>query len=242
MKKDIVTTSNRGIVDPKMVQAMNTIMTGEVPASAKKKHPGKGGKTFTYLSHVWVTRTLQQGLQNQWSFEVLDWQVFDEELDIRVGNTIEKQRNVNVVARTKFTLYVIVDPELRQFPGDPIMYERVVTEVGIFEKPLSMPTSTAIASAVSRGLCRCVMRALGIGLELYEADDPEPTPAQAWTSLKQFAINQGTDWNKAFEDALITRLKDSDITSDNLVDKYSEAYNILASMLGKVVSLEEMPK
>jgi hypothetical protein len=38
-------------ISPRYLQAINAIATGRVPESAIHRHPGKGGKVFTYISH-----------------------------------------------------------------------------------------------------------------------------------------------------------------------------------------------
>lgn len=225
-------------VDPKFIQAVNVLKSKEIPKSAIKEHPGKGGKTFKYIDHIWATETLQNGLPNLWCFEVFDWEHFREKLKIRKpdGNYIEIDSR-SVVARCKLTLFVpLKDTNPQAF------LERWVTEVGVFEINDSMPTAMGVASAVSRGLCRCMMRMFGIGLQFYRGDEQQPTPAEAWTSLKQFALNQGSDWSKEFQQAYIDALKEKGITKENIVDKFSDAYEILAGQLGKTVKLEEMPE
>ncbi|MHC4311226.1 MAG: Rad52/Rad22 family DNA repair protein [Planctomycetota bacterium] len=233
--KALLVSEHSPIVVPEQLKAINAIRQRKVPDDAKKQRPGKGGQSWTYVEHTWVTRTLQEGLQNQWSFEVLDWEVFREE--IKVGNAMKP--SVNVAARCQFTLHIVVDEGI--VSGEKKILQRRITEVGVFEKMPSMPTAMAIASAASRGLCRCVMRALGLGLEFYESDDIETTPAEAWTALKTFAEKQGIDWTKEWQDEFIAELDKAGITRENIVDRYDTAYHILAKRMGKVTKIEEMP-
>lgn len=223
------------LVGPEQLKSFNAIMGKKIPESAKKKRPGKSGKSWTYVEHTWITRTLQEGLQNQWSFEVLDWEVFREE--ITVGK--KKKPSVNIATRCQFTLHIVIDDGITD--GTKKVLDRRITEVGVFEKMPSMPTAMAIASAASRGLCRCVMRALGLGLEFYESDDIDMNPNEAWTALKNFGISQGANWTDEWQKEFITELDEAGITRENIVDKYDQAYHILAKRMGKVTKIEEMP-
>ena len=235
-----ITTVETSVVDPAQLEALNVLRSKRVPKKAIHTHPGKGGQTFSYVSHVWVTKTLQDGLRNMWSFEVLGWEVFRESLSIKTKEGYRDVPVVSVAATTRLTLHLLIGGEHRT-PGDQLILNRVITEVGVLEKNSAMPTAMAVAGAVSRGLCRCVMRAFGIGLELYGDEEAEITPAQAWTSLKTFAINQGADWSKDTESQYVEALRLAGITRENLVEKWNQAYNILAGILGKTVAIEDMP-
>jgi hypothetical protein len=240
MEKSIVKVENQ-VMDLAQLEAINTLRSKRIPKKAIRTRAGKSGKTFSYVSHTWVTKTLQNGLQNMWSFEVLGWEVFREQLTIKSGNGYKDVPSVSVAATTRLTLHLLMDVDKHQ-PGDQLIMDRVITEVGVIEKNQSMPTAMAVAGAVSRGLCRCVMRAFGIGLELYGDDEGgQPTSGDAWTSLKVFAINQGANWNE-LEPRYIEAIQSVGITRENLVDRWSEAYNILAKMLGKIIPTEEMPE
>jgi hypothetical protein len=239
MSDEITLKPDNGVTDPRQLEAINAIALSEIPTSALKERPGASGKTFTYVEHTWVTETLQKGLPNQWDFKVLDWEVFTDTLKIKKKDTYIDRVVRSVAARCQFTLKILVNPELRKFEGDPLYMERTVTEVGVFEINPAMSTAFGVAAAVSRGLCRCVMRSIGLGLELYTGGD-DIDPNKAWTSLKVFAVNQGWDWDNNRQD-YIDALQEVGITRENIVDKYSTAYEILATMVGKVTELEEMP-
>jgi len=231
MKDTLIVYSGGDIGSPEYVQAVNALKSKEVPKSAVKEHPGKGGKTFSYVDHIWITETLQSGLPaNAWSFEVLSWEIYHDKLMIS-KKPVEVR---SVTAQCRFTLHIPLAT------GE--ILNKVVTEVGVFEPNESMSSAAAVASAVSRGLCRCIMRSIGLGIQFYKGDEEELSPAQAWTSLKVFAQNQGADWNKEFEDNYIALLKQTGITREHLVSEYKEAYHILSEILGKTVKLEEMPE
>jgi len=219
-------------ISPKYVRAVNAIMDKEIPLEAIETRPGKSGKTFKYAKHTWVTETLQQGLGNAWGFEVLGWEIFNE--IVLIGKEKVETPMRSIVTNVRLTLYVPLEN------GE--ILTRVVGDVGVFEPNEAMSTAMGVASAVSRGLCRVVMRALGLGLQFYKSEEQSVTPAQAWTTLKTFAINQGSSWDDEFQRKYIALLKEKDITRENIVDRFSEAYEILAGLLGKTVQLEEMPE
>jgi hypothetical protein len=90
------------------------------------------------------------------------------------------------------------------------------------------------------------MRSLGIGIQFYKSEeDQEITIDDAWTSLARFAANQvGKEkWASPVSGQFLEALKEKGITREaaNLVDRYEEAYKILATVIGKVAPTEEMP-
>jgi hypothetical protein len=247
--EELAVTSNQ-VVNARHVEAVNILHSKIIPANAIKKRPGKGGKMFSYVDHTWITGLLQDGFQNQWSFELLDWEVYNETLQIRDGKNNDGSPkykdvpNTSIAARCKLTLHVIVNPEVRKYESDPFLYDRSVIEVGAFDKNPGMPTAMGIASAASRGLCRCVMRMLGIGMELYTDDDynTEITPKKAWNILKQYAIRNGVKWTDEIQKELISKLEQAGIDSAELPDRFAEAYDLTNQFLGKSSSkMERIP-
>jgi hypothetical protein len=61
----------------------------------------------------------------------------------------------SAIAYGRLTLYIPL--------SDGSIFERHVTEVGAFEGADSMPQAMKVASAASRSLVRCAMRAFGLG-------------------------------------------------------------------------------
>lgn len=226
-------------IDVHQVEAFNAIRNKEVPLYAVKQRPGKSGKKFSYVDHVWVTETLQEGLQNLWSFEVLDWEVFREDVIIKEKKTPMR----SVVARVQFTLHILLknDPAISDQPQQ--FLHRKITEVGVFEPNPAMSTAFAIASAVSRGLCRAAMRALGLGIQFYKGDDMPIDTATAWTAIKKYATNQGFDWTDEFQEKYLKALENMGITKEanNLVDRWGEAFDLMIELAQLGPQVEEMP-
>ena len=210
--------------DPEHVQALNILMTKKIPKSAVRERPGKGGQKWKYVDHIWLTKQLQTGMRAAWDFEVLRWEVFRETLTLKNGPAESR----SVVALCSFTYHI---PLKSRQPGDPLSISRKVTEVGVFEPNAAMPTAQAIASAVSRGLCRCVMRALGIGIELYGDDERPMTPTIAYETLKDYAEASGQKWTAEFEKEYKDALARNGIEGKDLVDEFDTAFALLTQML-----------
>jgi len=211
-------------INPEFLKAINALKKKKVPASAIQKRPGKGGKTFSYVSHTWATETVQNALGNLWSYDAIKWDVFTD--------TIKGKDVQNVAALVKFTMHIPFETN-----GTMQLMDRSVTEVGSFVNEARMPTSNAIAAAISRGLCRCLMRMFGLGIEFYKSDDIQMTTVDAWNALWEFAQNQGF----RDKDAVTKAFADAEITKDNLVDRFEDAYRVVAELVGSAKKKEIMP-
>lgn len=210
------------LMAPEQLKALNIFVTKKIPKDAIQQRPGPDGKALSYLSHVWVTEQLQIAFGNAIDFNVLEWQVFNDQ----EGGTL------SVAVRCQLKLRVIIDPALRKFPSDPMYFEREVTETGVFHKQIKkMPTAMAVASAASRGLCRCVARMFGVGLDLYKNDEPMSF-ADVWKTLGQFANNQKRNvWTKEFQEEFGKQLAEQGITRDNMEERFLDAYALLSHIL-----------
>ena len=211
-------------INPEFLKAINALKKKKVPASAIQKRPGKGGKTFSYISHTWATETIQNALGNLWSYDAIKWDVFTDNIK---GKDVQ-----NVAALVKFTMHIPFESN-----GTMQLMDRSVTEVGSFVNEARMPTSNAIAAAISRGLCRCLMRMFGLGIEFYKSDDIQMTTVDAWSALWEFAQNQGF----RDKDAVTKAFADAEITKDSLVDRFEDAYRIVAELVGSAKKTETMP-
>lgn len=216
---------DNSIMDPKHLQAINNLRSKEVPKDAIKTHPGKGGQTFSYVDHVWVTEQLQDALHNMWDWDVLSWEVFED----------------SVVVCGRLTLHI---PFRYGLGGEESkIYDRSVTEIGSFDRRKGMSVANTVASAASRALCRAAMRMFGIGIEFYKKNkEDDPTTDEAWGAIRKFVENQGQKYDEAFKKDFGARLKDAGINNDNILDRFQEAYKIVADMLGKGKPKEEMPE
>jgi hypothetical protein len=235
---------SRSIMNPERVKALNILNTGKVPATEIDQRPGAGGKQFSYIKHAYATRLMQDALGPLWSFECLDYQVFRETLrkkgkvdgekmdpkskkmvKCKVDGKIEWEI-VSIAARCQLTIkYPLVDEAKGSLPGK--FLEQIFTEIGAFEKNEGMNTANGVASAVSRGLLKCLMRALGLGLELYSSDKEELDPKDAWNILKQYLIRRGIEWNDDFIAKFKKALELGGIkTQEDMLDKFTTAYEI----------------
>lgn len=186
-------------ISPQMLMALEILASEEIPESAIKVRPGKGGKTFHYVSHTWVTQKLRDAFGIYWSMRVLDYQVFDD---------------YSAMAVVELTIHAPME--------DGKQMDVVIAEVGAFEDVTKkMPKAMVLASAVSRGLCRCVMRRFGIGKEFYE-DDSQPTLAEAWQSIRKHADRQGLT-----EEEVLQIFDMNNITRANLLDEFMSAWEMI---------------
>jgi len=213
MTKDLTILGSGRQVTPEYLEAVRILQEGKVPPSAIKTHPGKGGQQFTYYSHVWGTKQLRNGLGLMWSFDVLDYQVWPDG---------------SATARVKLSLHMPIE-------GNGF-FTNSITEVGAFEGNPKMSHANKVAGAVSRGLCRCMMRRFGLGAEFYESEQAI-SPKAAWNSLKAFAANHGVG-----EDTVVPALKRAGVTKDNLVSRFETAYRVVSELAGTARAEEEVPE
>jgi hypothetical protein len=188
------------LLSAEVLHALETLSTGTIPREAVKEHPGKGGKTFKYVSHIWVTQQLRRAFGQLWSMRVQSYQVFAD----------------GAVALVTLVLKMPTG----SVHGMPTFLENEITEVGAFDGGGGkMGAPMMIASAVSRGLVKCVMRRFGVGEEFYGADEFEITAAEAWDRLSSAFLKEGLTKEKILE-----VLKLIDINRDNIVERYLEAW------------------
>jgi hypothetical protein len=211
--------------------ALTVLEDGAVPPSAIKVRPGYPGD-IKYASHVWGTRTLNAAFRWLWDYEVLAWEVFEDG---------------SVATSCKLTVHIPMDENSKRF------YTRKIREVGAFEayikkdnnghpiisavtgKPdFTMSTADRVASSASRGLMKCMLRAFNIGTEFSEGEE-ELTPKLAWNLLLKFGKNQGLT-----RDEIIEVIKAKGIKSEELVDKYQQAYTAIYNK-AKGQEQEEVP-
>lgn len=218
MDKQLVPTTPMQI-SPEYLERANALREKKVPANAIKVRPGKGGKTFSYIAHTWATETLQDVLKEFWSFDTIQWEVFEDN---------------SVAALVRLTQHV----PYTDSRGTNV-FSRSVTEIGAFDNMMKIPKAMAVAAAVSRGLCRCMMRMFGLGIEFYKAgDEGEMSAKDAWNVLWRFAQNKGMK----DQNVLVAALKDKGISGATLVDNFQEAYHIVAVLVGSAEEPEATPE
>lgn len=151
--------------------AIRNIMTQTVPPSAIKTRPGRGGKTFSYVSHDWVTNQLNEAFGFDW-----DWEVLPD--TVHFGSD-----GVTLFGR------------LTVRTGDRSITKQ---EPGFKETVPGMRDGDLIKSAASDSLRRCAMR-LGLGLSLYGGED-EMTTSEVKTMLASYAKRHlGWDARETFD-------------------------------------------
>lgn len=233
-------------MSPDKLRAINALSTGTIPPEALKQHPGRGGKIFTYLSHVWATKILNAGLKWLWEFQVVNFQAFDDgsavalcklNIYIPLGNgqticrtfqevgawesqEIHIEKKVNKKKREEFPGQESVTPVV-EIPLDSETPEE--TRARIY----GMSKAMIVASAASRGLLRCMLRAFNIGAEFYD-DDMGVTNVQAWKSLEKYANAKGMSTEE-----LIKFVKDLGIKKEELADRYHELFTKLYSVISE---------
>ena len=146
-------------LSPEWLKAATALTDGKIPPENVRSHPGKGGKIFHYIDHVWVTQQLRTYFGPYWSMSSGQWEVFSD-------------GSVSMPVTLKIFL-----------PGQPT-YE--ITQVGSFDANTKMSMSNRVASAESRGLVRCVWRLFGLGDEFYKGSQEQMTPEEAWAILRNY--------------------------------------------------------
>jgi len=185
-------------VTPEMLMALDTLASEEVPPSAIMTRPGRGGKVFSYVSHIWVTQKLRDALGMLWSMRVVDYQVFDD----------------SALAIVELTIHAPLE--------DGSTMDVVITEVGSFDGGGGkMAKAMMVAAAASRGLCRCVMRRFGVGKEFYDEGE-QPSLKEAWEAIKRHGERQGLS-----EEEIISVLTANGVDRKNLRDDFVEAWKMI---------------
>jgi hypothetical protein len=193
-------------LDPSAARALQIFASGKIPKEAIKTHIGKGGKTFSYVSHAWVTRQLQDlPLPIVWSWNVLDYQIL---------------KDGSPIARAE----LIVDTTL----PDGRIISKKITEVGTAAGDMtSMNDANKILSSASRALCRCVMRMFGVGLEFYANEDTMTAEAAKDTIFGAVDKNiTNVEGRKKVKENIVAAFHEVGISMENVLDKFEQAWQI----------------
>lgn len=59
-------------------EGQRAMLTQQTPKSAILTRKGKGGKTFSYVPHAWVTEKLNEAFGWAWSWDITDWRILPE--------------------------------------------------------------------------------------------------------------------------------------------------------------------
>lgn len=187
-------------ISAQFAAAVELFRDGTIPESAKFKRQGPSGKFFTYIKHTWVTEQLTIAFGPMWSMEVLRETSYPEDH-----------------SATAIVRLITYHPD-----ENGNIHQVHIDECGAFKDATKMmPQAYRIASAVSRGLVKCVMRRTRCGISLYN-NEFQPTAAEAARTLFRSAKKNGIT-----KERLIACYKEHDISSENLLEQYEEAYHLL---------------
>jgi hypothetical protein len=150
------------------------ILSGDVPDYAIKTRPGRGGQTFRYITHGYVTQVLNRAFGMDWSFEIMP--VFNGNVfHLTPADPARKLKSPNIAVTGKLTVRV-------RDPKDPtrVIAEIVKTASGSQNWEDAVEFGDALKGAGSDALKKCASL-LGVGNKLYWDDEFE---------LQQFETQQ----------------------------------------------------
>lgn len=165
----IVIHSFGDVVASVINDAQFAILQGKTPKSAILKRPGKGGKTFSYVSHGYVTSTLNKAFGFDWDFETIpngngDMFTVMESRTEKDDKGKEFVRGGSVLVTGKLTVRI-------HDPKDPSVIVATISKTATGEKELikGMTWGGLVKSAESDALKKAASR-LGVALDLYWQD------------------------------------------------------------------------
>lgn len=151
------------------------VLSGKTPKEAIRHRPGKGGKTFAYVSHGYVTATLNKAFGFDW-----DWRI----LPNGAGDSytyIEAKRGKDVNGKDMWHPgSIIVQGELTVRIRNPANLNEVVatiTRQGFGEKEeINGFTWGALIKSAASDALKKTATLIGIALDLYYAEPDEIVP------------------------------------------------------------------
>ena len=180
-------------ISPQYIQAEQAITNGVIPKSAVQAHPGKGGKMFEYIDHVWVTQQVRKFFDQLWGYR-------------EIPGSGKINADGSATAYSELTLYVPM--------ADGTFHVRTFVACGVHDGQVGAMTESAkIASAHSRAFVRCVFRAFGLGDQFYQKIDAAKEPTDVWNTLIEHL-----ERHKGDKEAFITMVKEAGITREDLLD------------------------
>lgn len=165
----IVLKSFTEVISSVMNEAQFAIVQGRTPKTAIKRRPGKGGKTFSYVPHGYVTAQLNRAFGFDWDFEVLSngngnyYDVLESCVTkSSSGKDVITPKSIVVIGR--LTIRIRNPKNLSQ-----VIATISKTSTGEKEFVPGMTWGGMIKSAESDALKKAATR-LGIALDLYWQD------------------------------------------------------------------------
>lgn len=133
-------------------EAQVDFLMQRTPKKEIKTRQGRGGLTFAYVEHGYVTERLNLVFGFNWDFEIVDKQILDDEVIVEARLTVRTPGGQTIVKT--------------QFGGAEIKRHASGARSG---RPLSIADD--YKAAASDALKKCASL-LGIGLDLYGRDRP----------------------------------------------------------------------
>ena len=193
---EIVSVRFADVVAAVMNEAQFAIISGRTPKQAIKKREGKGGKTFSYVPHGYVTAQLNKAFGFDWDFETTpngrgEMYTYFEEAQYTMRNK-KYTRPASCIVHVKLTFRIRNPQDIRQ-----VIATIVKTATGEREDAGGMTMGSLIKAAESDGLKKAASK-LGVALDLYWADAetdyltqvPPPVPLPTITDEQRAHVAQ----------------------------------------------------
>ncbi len=136
-----------------ITNAQVAILTQSTPREVIKKRKGRGGKMLSYVSHDYVTRTLNEAFAFQWTFQIVSERIVPDEAEPR-----------EVIVRGRLTIHT---PN-----GDLVKEQFGGSDVKRTKKGDIISLADDLKSAGSDALKKCASL-LGLALDLYGSGQPQ---------------------------------------------------------------------
>lgn len=163
----MVIRSYADIVVSLINQAQYAVLSGRTPKEVIRKRPGKGGKTFSYVPHGYVTMVLNKAFGFAWDFKVLLANGHYYEYHQEQTYTL---RNKQYTRPASVTVYGEITVRLHN-PDNPseIVDTIIKGATGEREDSGGMSMGSMIKAAESDALKKAASK-LGVALDLYFSD------------------------------------------------------------------------
>ena len=174
----IVIKSFDKVVQAVVNESQFMILLGRTPKSVIKTRPGKGGKTFSYVPHGYVTTILNRAFGFDWDFETIPYGSGDHFKQLAAG---EGKRRMSILVMGRLTVRI-------RNPQDPTIVVAEITKMATGEKEdvPGMSWGSMVKSAESDALKKAASK-LGVALGLYwqDADDEFIPPSAEMMALRE---------------------------------------------------------
>lgn len=173
----IVIHSFGEVVQQVIAEAQFSLLSGKTPKSVIRYRPGKGGKTFAYVPHGYVTSTLNKAFGFDWDWRIVpngdgDSYTYHPPISSTYkGKTVE--RPGSIIVKGELTVRI-------RNPKDLSQVVATITREAFGEKEEvnGMSWGAHIKSAASDALKKAATL-IGIALDLYYAEPDEVVPSVA---------------------------------------------------------------